>query len=51
MKDFCAGGNWRSWLALCCNRLRYHPTFKDPPDEVAREACEVCQRLVWDRET
>ena len=43
-------GHWRAWLALCCNRLRYHPIFKDPPDDIAREACEVCQRLVWDLE-
>ena len=43
-------GNWQSWLVLCCDRLRYHPIFKDPPDEVAREACEVCKRLVWNKE-
>ena len=43
-------GTWEDWLAVCCNRLRHHPIFKDPPDEVAREACAVCQRLVWDKE-
>ncbi|MEM9214140.1 MAG: caspase family protein [Cyanobacteria bacterium P01_F01_bin.150] len=43
-------GNWQSWLKVCCDRLRYHPVFKDPPDEVAREACEVCWRLVWEKE-
>ena len=43
-------GHWRAWLALCCNRLRHNPIFKDSPDDIAREACEVCQRLVWDLE-
>ena len=42
--------HWRAWLSLCCNRLRYHPIFKEPPDEIARAACEVCQRFVWDLE-
>ena len=42
-------GNWEAWLAVCCNRLRYHPIFKDPPDDLAREACAVCQRLVWEK--
>ncbi|MEM9449651.1 MAG: hypothetical protein AAGA75_14080 [Cyanobacteria bacterium P01_E01_bin.6] len=44
-------GSWLSWLALCCDRFRYHPIFTDPPDEVAREACEVCERLVWNVES
>ena len=43
-------GHWRSWLKLCCDRLRYHPIFTDPPNDMARDACEVCQRLVWDLE-
>jgi len=43
------GGTWKDWLAVCCNRLRYHPIFKDPPDDLAREACAVCQRLVWEK--
>ena len=34
---------WHDWLTECCDRLRYHPVFKNPPDETAREACEFCR--------
>ncbi|QUY44137.1 DUF4062 domain-containing protein [Acaryochloris marina] len=43
-------GNWHAWLSLCCNRLHHHPIFTAPPDDIAREACKVCQQLVWDLE-
>ena len=43
-------GGWEAWLEVCCNRLRYHPVFKNPPDDLAREACEVCRKYVWDKE-
>ena len=43
-------GGWQAWLEVCCNRLRYHPVFKNPPDDLAREACEVCRKYVWDKE-
>ena len=43
-------GGWEAWLEVCCNRLRYHPVFKNPPDDVARSACEVCRKYVWDKE-
>ncbi|MDX2256123.1 MAG: hypothetical protein NW214_11450 [Pseudanabaenaceae cyanobacterium bins.39] len=43
-------GGWEAWLEVCCNRLRYHPVFKNPPDDVARAACEVCRKYVWDKE-
>ncbi|MEM9214182.1 MAG: caspase family protein [Cyanobacteria bacterium P01_F01_bin.150] len=35
-------GTWQNWLRECCDRLRYHPVFQNPPDETAREACEFC---------
>jgi len=43
-------GGGEAWLEVCCNRLRYHPVFKNPPDELAREACEVCRKYVWEKE-
>jgi WD40 repeat protein len=43
-------GGWRAWLEVCCNRLRYHPVFKNPPTEVEKQACETCQKYVWSRE-
>jgi WD40 repeat protein/energy-coupling factor transporter ATP-binding protein EcfA2 len=43
-------GGWQDWLEIACNRLRYHPVFKDPADNLAREACEVCRKYVWDKE-
>ena len=27
------GGDWKYWLALCCNRFRHHPLFKNPDRE------------------
>jgi WD40 repeat protein/energy-coupling factor transporter ATP-binding protein EcfA2 len=44
------GGDWHDWLEVCCNRLRYHSVFKDPADDLARSACEVCRKYVWDKE-
>ncbi|MGB3491963.1 MAG: hypothetical protein WBA57_04505 [Elainellaceae cyanobacterium] len=44
------GGTWQDWLALCCNRFRYHPVFKNADREPFISACEVCERLVWSRE-
>jgi WD40 repeat protein len=43
-------GGWRAWLEVCCNRLRYHPVFKNPQTEVEKQACETCQKYVWSRE-
>ncbi|XHX79529.1 MAG: WD40 repeat domain-containing protein [Stenomitos frigidus ULC029] len=44
------GGTWEDWLAICCNRIRHHPYFKNPQTEEARAACEVCRKYVWERE-
>ncbi|OKH19845.1 hypothetical protein NIES593_20495 [Hydrococcus rivularis NIES-593] len=41
------GGGWRSWLQVCCDRLRYHPAFKNPQTEIEKQACQVCQKHVW----
>jgi WD40 repeat protein/energy-coupling factor transporter ATP-binding protein EcfA2 len=41
---------WKSWLEIHCSRLRNHPIFKNPPDDLTREACEICQKYVWDAE-
>jgi len=43
-------GGWRAWLEVCCNRLRYHPVFKNPQTEVEKQACETCQKYVWSQE-
>jgi len=43
-------GGWQTWLEVCCNRLRYHPVFKNPQTEVEKQACETCQKYVWSRE-
>jgi WD40 repeat protein/energy-coupling factor transporter ATP-binding protein EcfA2 len=43
-------GGWWAWLEFCCNRLRYHPVFKNPQTEVEKQACETCQKYVWSRE-
>ena len=43
-------GGWQSWLEVCCNRLRYHPVFKNPQTDVEKQACETCQKYVWSRE-
>jgi hypothetical protein len=43
-------GGWRAWLQVCCDRLRYHPIFTNPPTEEAKAACEVCREYVWSKE-
>ncbi len=43
-------GGWRAWLQVCCDRLRYHPIFTNPPNDEAKAACEVCRKYVWDNE-
>lgn len=40
-------GDWRAWLQVCCDKLRYHPIFKNPQTEEAKAACEVCRKYVW----
>ncbi|WP_392530065.1 caspase family protein [Nostoc sp. C117] len=40
----------QEWLEVCCNRLRYHPIFKNPQTEEAKAACEVCRKYVWSQE-
>ncbi len=41
--------NWQTWLQVCCNRLRYHPVFKNPQTEVEKQACDTCRKYVWDK--
>ncbi|MFN6497222.1 MAG: caspase family protein [Nostoc sp. DedQUE01] len=50
-------GSWRSWLKVCCDRLRYHPIFINPESieneeqrQIAIAACETCQKYVWNKE-
>ena len=43
-------GSWQGWLEVCCNRLRYHPVFKNPQTEVEKQACETCQKYVWNQQ-
>lgn len=40
-------GDWRAWLEICCDRLRYHPVFKNPQTEAEKAACEICHKYVW----
>jgi len=42
--------SWKSCLQVCCNRLRYHPVFKNPQTDVEKQACETCRKYVWSRE-
>ncbi|MEH2422150.1 MAG: caspase family protein [Nostoc sp.] len=42
--------DWRIWLQVCCDRLRYHPIFTNPQTEEAKAACEVCRKYVWSKE-
>ncbi|MEH2421604.1 MAG: WD40 repeat domain-containing protein, partial [Nostoc sp.] len=42
--------DWRGWLQVCCDRLRYHPIFTNPQTEEAKAACEVCREHVWSKE-
>jgi WD40 repeat protein len=44
-------GSWQAWLATCCNRLRYHPIFKNPQTEIEKSACKTCQKYVWNLRT
>ena len=43
-------GGWQVWLQVCCDRLRYHPVFKNPQTDVEKQACETCQKYVWSQE-
>uniref|UniRef100_UPI0039C72438 WD40 repeat domain-containing protein n=1 Tax=Anabaena sp. CCY 9402-a TaxID=3103867 RepID=UPI0039C72438 len=43
-------GDWRAWLQVCCDKLRYHPIFTNPQTEEAKAACEVCRKYVWSQE-
>ena len=43
------GGTWQDWVRLCCEQLRQHPMFNNPPNAAAREACEFCREFLnWD---
>jgi WD40 repeat protein len=41
---------WGACLQVCCDRLRYHPVFKNPQTDVEKQACETCQKYVWSQE-
>jgi WD40 repeat protein len=42
-------GSWRAWLKVCCDRLRYHPVFKEPQTKTENAAYETCQKYVWNK--
>jgi WD40 repeat protein len=42
-------GNWKDWLKVCCERVYYHPSLQEPNSEVAREAREICRKLLEER--
>ncbi|WP_353259134.1 WD40 repeat domain-containing protein, partial [Prochlorothrix hollandica] len=46
-----------AWFRIGCNRLRYHPLFRDPATEIPNDpellesvvqARQACQTRVWD---
>ena len=39
--------DWLSWLKSGCDRLRYHPVFKNPETEEQKQACQTCYDYVW----
>ena len=50
-------GQWRAWLQVCCDRLRYHPIFKNPESiedieqrKIVIAARETCRKYVWNKE-
>jgi WD40 repeat protein len=50
-------GNYRAWLQVCCDRLRYHPAFTNPESiedleqrKIAIAACETCRKYVWNHQ-
>ncbi|MBD2153096.1 caspase family protein [Leptolyngbya sp. FACHB-16] len=42
--------NWKSWLQICCNRIRNHSSLKEPRTPVEKIACETCQKYVWSQQ-
>jgi WD40 repeat protein len=49
-------GNWNERFQLACDRLRYHPYFRDPESiedpqqrEIAISACKTCHKYVWNK--
>jgi WD40 repeat protein len=41
------GGNWKNWLQVACDRLRYHPILENLSDDIEKQACEICRKFVW----
>jgi WD40 repeat protein/energy-coupling factor transporter ATP-binding protein EcfA2 len=41
---------WLEWLKVACDRLRYHPVFKNPQTKIEKQAGETCQKYVWIQE-
>ena len=39
--------SWQSLLLIVCNQLRYHPSLKQPSNDVGREAEQTCKHYVW----
>jgi WD40 repeat protein len=49
--------NWKAWLQVCCDRLRYDPVLTNPETiqdlgerQIAIAACETCRKYVWNKE-
>lgn len=41
------GGNSQDWLQTACNRLQYHPVFREPQTELHHQGIDTCQKYVW----
>ncbi|HEY9668097.1 MAG TPA: hypothetical protein V6C91_14900 [Coleofasciculaceae cyanobacterium] len=39
--------HWKAWLQLACDRLRFHPVFKEPQTEMSQQACKTCTDHIW----
>ncbi|MBK4728849.1 hypothetical protein JJD41_02950 [Oxynema sp. CENA135] len=40
-------GDWHKLLEVGCDRLYFHPVFKNPITETTQKAWNTCQREVW----
>ncbi|MEO1145462.1 MAG: caspase family protein [Cyanobacteria bacterium J06638_22] len=43
-------GSWEDWVRHCCESLRRHPLFTNPPTPVAEETCDFCRQFMgWEQ--
>jgi hypothetical protein len=37
------------WLQVACDRLRFHPVFKEQQTDLVQEAYATCLQYVWNK--